>query len=246
MFTRIRLLIERLLQFPLPPQCPCCETFLEEGENGFCPDCLAGIRWIEPPFCSICGTPFVSKEAGTHACPSCLTRKRYFTMARALGCYEGSLQKIIHRWKYQGKASVTPYLGEWITERFYRYWNPRVLDLLVPVPLHPKRLRERGFNQALLLARALSRRTEIPCQGRILQKKRPTPPQVQLDGGERERGVKGAFHIADREGVEGKTILLIDDVYTTGATVNECSKVLIRGGAKRVDVLTLAHTMKNN
>jgi ComF family protein len=167
-------------------------------------------------------------------------------MARALGCYEGSLQKIIHRWKYQGKASVTPYLGEWIAERFYRYWNPHVLDLLVPVPLHRKRLRERGFNQALLLARELSHRTQIPYQVRILQKKRATPPQVQLNGEEREKGIKGAFHITHRDGMEGKTILLIDDVYTTGATVNECSKVLIRGGAKRVDVLTLAHTMKNS
>lgn len=120
------------------------------------------------------------------------------------------------------------------------------MDLLIPVPLHPKRLRERGFNQALLLAKELSRRTQIPYQGRILKKKKPTPPQVQLNAGERERGVKGAFHLTDREGVEGKTILLIDDVYTTGATVNECSKVLIRGGARRVDVLTLAHTMKVN
>ena len=120
------------------------------------------------------------------------------------------------------------------------------MDFLVPVPLHRKRLRERGFNQALLLAKELSRRTEIPYQGRMLQKRKATPPQVQLNGGEREKGIKGAFHITDREGVEGKTILLIDDVYTTGATVNECSKVLIRGGAKRVDVLTLAHTMKNS
>jgi ComF family protein len=120
------------------------------------------------------------------------------------------------------------------------------LDLLVPVPLHRKRLRERGFNQALLLARELSRQTQIPYEARILQKKKATPPQVQLNGEEREEGVKGVFHVTRRDGVEGKTILLIDDVYTTGATVNECSKVLIRGGAKRVDVLTLAHTMKNS
>lgn len=236
--------IERLFQFILPPQCHCCEKFLEEGQQGICPECLSKIRWIEPPFCSICGTPFVSREIGSHLCGTCLTKKRYFIMARALGSYEGALQEAIHRWKYQGKTTLNPIFGDWMAEGLYRYWDPNLIDLLIPVPLHPQRLRERGFNQALLLVKELSRRTGIPYRKRLLQKIRPTLPQVNLSGVEREKGVKGSFTIDGKEETEGKAILLVDDVYTTGATVNECSKVLMAAGAERVDVFTLAHTMK--
>jgi ComF family protein len=241
----MRFLIERLFQFLLPPQCHFCEKFLDEGEEGICSVCLSEIHWIEPPFCSVCGTPFVSGEIRNHPCGSCLTKRKYFTMARALGTYEGSLQESIHQWKYQGKTTLTPFFGRWMVEGLYRYWDPNLFDLLIPVPLHKERLRERGFNQALLLVKELSRRTGIPYRKRILQKVRPTIPQVNLSSVEREKGVKGSFHLVGKEELEGKSILLVDDVYTTGATVNECSKVLLAGGAERVDVLTLAHALKN-
>lgn len=165
-------------------------------------------------------------------------------MARALGYYEGPLQEAIHRWKYQGRMSLTPFFGEWMAETLQRYWQPSSIDLLIPVPLHRQRLRERGFNQALLLARELSRRTGIPYHKRILQKKRPTLPQINLSGSGREKGVKGVFQVTKKENLKGKWVLLLDDVYTTGATVNECSKVLMAGGAGRVDVFTLAHAIK--
>jgi ComF family protein len=235
-----------LFQFFLPPQCPCCEKFLEEGQQGFCSNCLSEIRWIEPPFCSICGIPFISKEVENHPCGACVTHRKYFTMARALGAYEGSLQEAIHRWKYEGKTYLTPFFVEWMVERLKDYWGRDSLGLLIPVPLHPQRLRERGFNQALLLVKELSRRTGIPYRKTILQKKKATLPQVNLSGAEREKGLKGAFQVIGKKELEGKSILLIDDVYTTGATVNECSKVLRRGGVKRVDVLTLAHAIKTS
>ncbi len=233
-----------LIQFFLPPQCPCCEKFLEEGEQGFCSSCLLQIRWIESPFCTVCGVPFISSEAGNHPCGGCLTHRKYFTMARALGAYEGSLQEAIHRWKYEGKTYLTPFFAEWMTEGLNRYWDSDAFDLLIPVPLHRQRLRERGFNQVLLLVKEISSRTGIPYRKTILQKKKPTIPQVTLSGLERERGLRGAFHAVDKEELTGKSVLLVDDVYTTGATVNECSKMLRRGGAKRVDVLTLAHAIK--
>lgn len=238
------LFIERLLQFFLPPQCPCCETFLEEGEKGVCPDCLSKIHWIEPPFCSVCGAPFISKEISNHPCGACLRKRKYFTMARALGYYEGPLREAIHRWKYEGKIPLNPIFGEWMAEGFHRYWDSHRIDLLIPVPLHRERLRERGFNQALLLVKELSRRTGIPYRTRVLQKMKPTVPQVNLSGAEREKGVRGSFRRVGREELEGKSILLVDDVYTTGATGNECSKVLLAGGAERVDLLTLAHAIK--
>lgn len=235
---------ERLLQFFLPPQCHCCEKILEERQQGICLDCLSKIHWIEPPFCPVCGTPFASREAGNHLCGACMSKKKHFTMARALGSYEGTLQEVIHRWKYHGKTNLTPFFGEWMVEGLYRYWNPNPFHLLIPVPLHKKRVRERGFNQALLLVKELSRRTGIPYQKRVLQKKRPTTPQVSLSGVAREKGIRGSFQMIGGEELEGKCILLVDDVYTTGATVNECAKVMRASGAERVDVLTLAHTLK--
>jgi ComF family protein len=165
-------------------------------------------------------------------------------MARAVGYYEGTLREAIHRWKYEEKGYLTSFFGEKLAEGFHQHWGFQSFDLLIPVPLHPKRLRARGFNQALLLVKELSQRTRIPYSKRVLRKEVPTPPQVHLSGRERERGVRGSFHIQNEKEIEGKTILLIDDVYTTGATVNECSKILLKAGAERVDVLTLAHAIK--
>ncbi|MCX8117406.1 MAG: ComF family protein [Desulfobacterota bacterium] len=237
---------KRLLQFLLPSQCVVCERFLEVEQEGFCPECFSQIRWIGPPFCTCCGMPFPSEEIESHLCGPCLTEKKYFTMARASGSYEGPLREAIHRWKYEGRDNLTPFLGEILVGTFHRYWDVSSFDLLLPVPLHPKRLRERGFNQALLLAKHLHRRTRIPYKKGLLRKRIATPPQIQLSGKEREKAVKGSFVIRDEEAIEGRRILLIDDVYTTGATVNECSKLLRRGGAERVDVLTLAHALKRS
>ncbi len=243
---RITDVIGQVFQFLLPSQCPCCESFLEEGAGIVCPDCLSHIHWLEPPFCSICGSPFPSRVGESHPCSDCMRGKRYFQTARALGYYGGSLQKMIHRWKYEGKTHLTGPLVEWMASGLDRYWDPPRFDLLLPVPLHTRRLRERGFNQALLLAKGLSRRTGIPYRKGFLQKKSATTPQVELSGADRERAVKDAFCLAGNEGLEGKSILLLDDVYTTGATVNECARILVAEGARRVDVLTLAHAVKRN
>ncbi len=237
------LFFKTIFQFLLPPQCYCCEAFLPEGQEGFCRGCLSGIHWIEPPFCTRCGIPFVSREDRSHPCGVCLEKPRYFTIGRALGTYEGPLREAIHRWKYEGKGYITPLFGEWMARRFLDHWRTDLFDLLIPVPLHPRRLRERGFNQALLLAEDLGCRLGIPCRKRILQKRESTVPQVRLSGAERESGVRGAFVLRKEEEVEKRRILLVDDVYTTGATVNECAKVLLDGGAERVDVFTVAHAV---
>ena len=235
-----------LFQFFLPPQCDCCETFLEEGRQGLCPDCLAAVRWIAPPFCTRCGIPFVSRHGKDHLCGPCLDQKRHFATGRAMGYYEGPLREAIHRWKYEGKIYLSSLFGDWMERGLSHYWNASRFDLLIPVPLHPQRLRERGFNQALLLVRELNRRTGIPYRRRLLEKRERTVPQVHLSGVDREKGVKGAFGLAEPDEVPGKVILLVDDVYTTGATVNECAKVLIAGGARRVDVFTLAHAVMDS
>ena len=240
----MHLLLGRLLQFFLPSQCPCCEQFLEEKQQGLCPSCLSTVRWIEPPLCTVCGSPFAAPEAGEHPCGTCLTKRRYFTTARALGSYQGVLQEAIHRWKYEERMSITRLFGQWMTDGLQRYWGVSSFDLLIPVPLHAGRLRERGFNQSLLLATEISHKTGIPCEKRLLQKIKPTVPQIHLSGGEREKEIKEAFRVVHDDRIQKKVILLIDDVFTTGATVNECSKILLASGAHRVDVLTLAHAVK--
>ena len=116
-------------------------------------------------------------------------------------------------------------------------------DLIIPVPLHPKRLRWRGFNQSVLLARQVSREYAIPLDPFVVYRNKETPPQTQLTEDERRKNVRGAFSLNDQKSVKGKRILLIDDVYTSGATVNECSRALKRGGAKEVYVLTLARAV---
>ncbi len=235
--------LEKLSQFFLPSQCYCCGDFLEEGQRGICPGCRSRVRWIEPPFCDVCGAPFPSPEIGSHPCGACLKREKRFRAARALGYYEGPLQAAIRVWKFEGKTHLNSLLGGWMVGGLERYWGSSCFSLLIPVPLHVGRLRKRGFNQALLLVKEISRQTGIPCEKRVLRKNRATHPQVSLSGSERDREVKGAFWVAERNRVEGKSILLVDDVYTTGATVNECSKVLLAAGAESVDVLTLARTV---
>jgi ComF family protein len=117
------------------------------------------------------------------------------------------------------------------------------MDLIIPVPLHPKRLRWRGFNQSLLLARRVSHMYQVPIDPFLLYRNRETPPQTQLTEDERRKNVRGAFAIASGEALKEKNVLLVDDVYTSGATVNECCRVLVRGGAREVYVLTLARTV---
>ncbi len=234
----------KLFQFFLPSSCACCGTFLEEGPPGLCPDCLARIRPIEPPFCTVCGAPFVAPLGEPHACGGCQVRKKYFTTARALAYYEGPLQETLHRWKYERRISLTPFLGRWMAQGFRRCWTHPCFDLLIPVPLHVKRLRERGFNQALLLTKELNRWTGIPYEKRVLRKQRATAPQVELSGRDRERGIHGAFTVVGKGAVRDRSILLVDDVYTTGATANECAKVLVAAGARRVDIFTLARAVK--
>jgi ComF family protein len=161
-------------------------------------------------------------------------------MARALCTFSGSIKTAIHAFKYQNKTNLAKTLIG-LMKRSTLPLRIDQYDKLVPVPLHKNRLRQRGYNQSLLLAREISKRYRVPMGERILTRIRDSIPQVQLVGAKRERNVKGVFA---REGdVVGMKILLVDDVFTTGATVNECARVLLKGGAKRIDVFTVARAV---
>jgi ComF family protein len=177
-----------------------------------------------------------------HLCGQCLQRQWHFGSARALGLYEGTIREAIHQLKYGGKAFLTKSLVG-LLDKGYPFIDYPSYDLLVPVPLHRKRLRERGFNQALLLGSAVGRKMGVPCAGFALKKTRWSEPQIHLSPKEREGNVKGSFSVVDPEDIRGKRVLLVDDVMTTGSTVNECARELLKAGAEEVDVFTLARAI---
>lgn len=149
----------------------------------------------------------------------------------------------IHRLKYGRHTSLSRPLGALVGDTLFRFWDVNSVDLLVPVPLHLKRLRHRGFNQAHLLIQRWAKHDGIPFDGLTLLRNRWTEPQTALSRKERKKNIKGAFVVKTRDRIEGKKIVLVDDVYTTGSTVNECARVLMSAGAQIVDVLTLARAV---
>ena len=170
-------------------------------------------------------------------------------MARSWACYprhsaaSHPLREVIHRFKYGRQASLGQPLGQLMAQTCQSWFRASALDLIIPVPLHPRRLRWRGFNQSVLLGREVGRAWEIPLDPFILMRKTETAPQSTLNLKERQPNVRGAFSIARRRTVDQLRLLLVDDVYTSGATVKECSRVLVHSGAREVQVLTLARTV---
>jgi len=234
-------ILKSIIDFIFPPICPICgSSFSSEEEIGICTHCLSHIKYIGSPLCSKCGRPFYSELTSDHLCGECLTKKRYFNRARAVGYYEGVLRKTIHLLKYKLRNNLAFPLGNLMVNRMKSFLNGATYQLIIPVPLHPRRLRERGFNQALSLARFISKEYNITLDFYSLARRRQTRPQVGLSEQERRDNVRGAFLLLKKDKVIDKDILLVDDVYTSGNTVEECSKVLMKAGAASVDVLTLA------
>ena len=239
--------IKHLSQIIYPPRCVVCRDFLWQApfiEGDFpysiCAACISGFSTIEAPFCTICGMPFASDQIENHPCEDCLQTKPYFQGAYAPYRYEGPVVEAVHRLKYGQKTfvanSVGPLLAEFVKTRFK---NPRSF-LTIPVPLHPKRLRERGFNQSLLLAKHIAKKFNGELDFLSLIRTKYTRSQTTLSKKERQQNVKSAFHLKTPEAVRKKTILLVDDVATTGNTLNECARVLTSGGAEAVFCVTLA------
>jgi len=216
-----------------------------------CKLCSEGFWAVESPMCSKCGIMFKSRQGEDHICGRCLTFPKRFGMARSSGVYDRALMAAIHCFKYSGKVQLAKSLGRLLFDNFVRYWGKRRVDLVVPVPLHVDRMRMRGFNQAFMLIKDWAfiaerlniKQPEIRVDRNALIREKWAEPQTGLSRKERLVNVRNAYSVNNSENIAGKRILLVDDVYTTGATVNECAKVLLDGGAKRVDVLTLAQAL---
>jgi len=227
-----------------PPRCHSCRCFLAEPtEIHLCNGCREQIIPIASPLCLICGVPFATENGSDHTCGQCLTTIRPFSGARSAARFEGPLQELIHRFKYGNKVHLSHPLGLLTVAALGNVPRSFSADYLVPVPLHRRRLRERGFNQSQLIGRVLAKSWEIPIAVHNLRRTRWTPPQTGLSAAERERNIRGAFSVARPDRFTGKRLLLVDDVYTTGSTVTECAKTLCRSGAKEVYVVTVARSV---
>jgi ComF family protein len=216
-----------------------------------CAKCANTFLTVESPLCPACGIVFKSRVGEDHLCGECLSTPKSYGMARSAGVYDKVLMDAIHCLKYNGKIQLARPLGVLLFIIFCRYWNENRPNLIIPVPLHNKKIRRRGFNPSSLLVRewaAITRALEdghsgIPVSEDILLRTRWTKSQTGLGRKERSKNIKNAFSVNETSRINGKKILLIDDVYTTGATAKECAKVLLNAGASHVDVLTLARAM---
>lgn len=237
--------LRRLLHIVLPVECAGCGVALSNDPVPFfCRSCWADISPIDGPVCPRCGRPFASPVALTfspdHSCGSCRKNHPAYTSAWSLYPYTPPLRDALCLFKYRGKVALAEALGRlWRTSAL-----PQQLDLLMPVPIHPSRLREREFNQSLLLADQLNRRLQIPLSFDNLVRLRFTVPQTELTRSARLKNLRRAFAVRRPDEVREKRILLIDDVFTTGTTVNECAQTLRKAGAADVYVYTLARTLE--
>ena len=216
-----------------------------------CVDCLDDFRPIESPKCSKCDLMFESREGDDHVCGRCLKTSWNFRTARSFGAYETVLRKAIHHYKYKDKIQLARPFGQLLFYTFTHNWAQDDIDLIIPLPLHGKRMRKRGFNQSYLplkkwpgLAALVDFKLSAEQIDRsILFRTRSTKPQMGLDRKQRKANIKNAFKVKNISKIKGKRILLVDDVFTTGSTADECARILIRNGALHVDVLTLGRTM---
>lgn len=233
--------VRALLDLLYPPRCPACRCRTEIP--AFCAACRGRILPAGAPLCTACGLPFAGLGPD-HLCATCQRQRPGFRLARARAAFDGHqpspLVEVLARFKYGRDVTMAAVLSAFLIERL-----PLTLDhdIIVPIPLHRDRLRWRGFNQALPLARAIGRVGARPVDPFVLARCRSTPPQVGLGAADRRRNVRGAFSVAHRERVRNRSVLLVDDVMTTGATAHECARVLRAAGARHVDVVVLARAL---
>lgn len=227
-----------------PPRCPACHVQVSAQHN-FCSPCFDALKQIAAPHCACCGIPFAFDMGADAKCPECLSETPSFDSCRAPLVYDETSAPIIRSLKFNDR-----YTG---LERATRMMLASLgtlrdeVELVVPVPLHWRRLMTRYYNQSALLGFAIARELALPCAPQALRRARHTTPQMRLTRKERLQNVRNAFAVPEnaKEGLQGKCVLLVDDVVTTGATVSACASMLKKAGAAQVHVLALARTVKS-
>jgi ComF family protein len=229
------------LSFIYPDVCQLCHVQPANRRAGYvCAGCRELVRVIQPPFCDRCGLPFEGEITANFQCTNCREMELHFTAARSAVVARGPVLAAIHRYKYQGELWFEDFLSEYFIEAAREWIQHEPCDGLVPVPLFPVKERERGFNQAHRLAERLGKALNVPVEARLLKRVVPTPSQTRLSRTQRADNMRRAFALRGTPSLAGKRFVLIDDVFTTGATTSACAKLLIKAGAARVVVWTVA------
>ena len=224
-----------------PEVCQLCGAARATPAEGFvCAGCLGKVKFIERPFCNRCGHPYQGEITGQFECWACRERELHFETARAAVVAGEMMLEVVHRYKYRGESWLEPFLAELLIRRAQPELGAASWDFIVPVPLYPAKEREREFNQADRLAVRLAAATGIPVNRRLLRRVRPTRTQTVLSRAEREENMRDAFAMRRGQSLNGERIVVLDDVFTTGATTNACAKALRRAGAAEVCVWTVA------
>jgi ComF family protein len=220
---------QRLLDLLYPPRCAGCGR----GGAWYCALCRTLTRPVPQPYCQRCGQPLTGSD-----CRSCAVSLPVVDAVRAATLFAGPIRQAIHRLKYSNLTAVAPALSQLLAETYQEAgWSA---DVIVPVPLYPARQRQRGYNQAERLARPLATALAIPLAAQAMRRQRATADQIGLDPAGRRANVLGAFAVVQGGSVAGRTVLLIDDVATTGSTLDACARALFEGGAVSVRALVLA------
>lgn len=235
---RLRTGLETLRDLFYPPHCVGCGGAI--AEKWFCAKCAEDVTPVEAPRCETCSEPFSGEIGGEFVCTNCRGRAFHFTHAVGVMRSRGVVRELIHRFKYNGEVWLAEPLEEFLEQGLAdeRLAGEKI-DAIVPVPLHSLRKREREFNQAEILGKSLSRRNKI-AYSEALERTRYTTTQTRMDREGRMQNLRDAFRLRQNAGVQGKQLLLVDDVFTTGSTLDECARVLLKGGAKSVRALTVA------
>lgn len=222
--------------FLYPPRCPSCDNILPWGQRGLCEACHGIWKPVEEPYCLKCGKALA--EDGMEYCMDCRRGEHFYTRGRALYEYP-QVRDSLYRFKYKGRREYGDFYGEEIAARLGEViagWQPQ---LITAVPLHRSRRRRRGYNQAAVIAEALGAKLSIPVDAALLKRVRKTRPQKELTAQERQNNLKRAFKIRQND-VKLSTIIIIDDIYTTGSTIDEAALTLRKAGVEKIYFITLA------
>lgn len=229
------------LSFFYPEICQLCQVKRATAKTGFvCSHCWQQVQFIRPPFCERCGLPFEGAITTAFECSNCREMELHFSSARSSVVAKAAVLEIVHRYKYQRQLWFEPFLADLLLREASPVLQNQIWDFIVPVPLYPAKEREREFNQAERLANHLSNATGIPVNAKLLCRILPTLTQTRLTKEQRAANMKNAFAMRSGAKLNGERIILLDDVFTTGATTSACAKILRKSGAGEVCVWTVA------